>query len=156
MFPKRNSCPTGRCFVRFLKSTVLFSVSLILLLTQFASAENWVEFYNEKWSQKSGGGRKKLVYSNRYYYDGDSLLKKTSGDITLSVKEVSENDRTHVKKGAVESETLFRQVHLWCKLKRYEVLQSDTDGGEANESISEEIRSGTYYEKLYQAVCALN
>lgn len=156
MFPKRNSCPTGRYFVRFLKSTVLFSVSLIVVLAQFASAENWVEFYTEKWSQKSGRGRKKLFYSNRYYYDGDSLLKKTSGDITLSVKEVCENDRTHVKKGAVESETLFRQVHLWCKLKRYEVLQSDTDGGEANESMSEEIRSGTYYEKLYQAVCALN
>lgn len=132
----------------------LFLIAAVLVsLPALVNAENWVEFHTEKWSQKSGKLRKKLSFTNRYYYDDSSLVKTASGDLTLWVKEVADNDKYYVKKGNPESETLFRQVHLWCKLKRYEVIQADIDDGGANESMSEEIKSGSYYERLYKAVC---
>ncbi|NVN98203.1 MAG: hypothetical protein HXX17_02690 [Geobacteraceae bacterium] len=109
-----------------------------------------MEFHKEKWTQKSGKSGKKLICSNRYFYDSESLVKSKSGNITLCVKEISES---FANKKSAEGETLYRQVYLWCKLKRYEVMQSETDGDDMNESMSEEIKPGTYYEKLHQAVC---
>lgn len=137
-----------------LKSAAVFSVTFLLLLPHVVfPAERWVEFHKEKWTQKSGKSGKKLAFTNRYFYDPESLIKSKTGNIMLSVKEISESERSSAIKKGPESETLFRQVYLWCNLKRYEVLQSDIDVGEMNESMSEEIKSGTYYEKLHLAVC---
>lgn len=128
----------------------------IVTLPVLAQAENWVEFHTEKWSRTSGKLSKKLYFSNRYSYDAESLVKGSSGDITLWVKEISANDRYYVKKGSPQSETVFRKIHLWCRLKRYEVIQVDSDEDGANELLSEEIKAGSYYERLYQAVCTTN
>lgn len=133
-----------------------FTAIAIVFLPLMAYAENWIEFHQEKWSQKSGKLNKKLTFLNRYYYDAESLVTPPSGDITLWVKEVSDNDKYYVKKGNPQSETLFRQVHLWCKTKRYEVIQADLDDGGANESMSEEIKSGSYCESLHNSVCKPN
>jgi hypothetical protein len=133
-----------------------FAALAIVFLPLSVYAENWIEFHQEKWSQKSGKQNKKLTFFNRYYYDAESLAATASGDITLWTKEVSDNDKYYVKKGTPKSETLFRQVHLWCKMKRYEVIQADSGDGGANESMSEEIKSGSYYESLHKAVCKPN
>ena len=132
-----------------------FPALLIVFMPLSSFAESWIEFHNEKWSNKSGKLKKKLTFSNRYYYDAGSVVRTPAGDMTLWVKEISDNDRYYVKKGVPQSETLFRQVHLWCKLKRYQIIQADVDDG-ANETMSEEIAAGSYYDKLYKAVCERN
>ncbi len=133
-----------------------FIFIVIVFLPLMVYAENWIEFHQEKWSQKSGKLNKKLTFFNRYYYDAESLVTTPSGNITLWIKEISDNDKYYVKKGTPQSETLFRQVHLWCKMKRYEIIQAEVDYGGANESMSEEIKSGSFYESLHRAVCKLN
>lgn len=125
---------------------------MIILLPLLSYAENWIEFHTEKWNQKSGKVKKKLNFSDRYYYDSETMVRLPSGDITLWVKEISDNDKYYVKKGAPQNETLYRQVHLWCSLKRYQIIQADVEDG-ANETMSEEIKPGSYYEKLYKVVC---
>lgn len=133
-----------------------FLALAVVLLPGFAAAENWVGFYTEKWNRTSGRSGTKLDFSNSYFYDADSIVRSASGDITLWIKEVSENDSYYVKKGAPRKETLFRKVHLWCSSQRYEVIQDDTDGDGANKLLSEEIKAGSYYEKLHGTVCRLN
>lgn len=116
-------------------------------------AENWIEFHTEKWSQKTGKQKKKLLYTNRYFYDAESRVTAPSGDISLWVKEISYNDTLYVRKGAPESETVFRKVHLWCNAGRYQILQADTDDGRPNEVISEAVKPGSYYDRLQKAIC---
>ena len=135
---------------------VFFLAVTLVTVSVTVYAENWIDFHSEKWSRKSGKTGKKLHFSNRYSYDAESLVTNSSGDITLWVKEVSDNDRHYVKKGAPKNETVFRKVHVWCMLKRYEVLQTDTFEEGANELLSEEIKAGSYYERLHAAVCRLN
>ena len=125
----------------------------IVSLPAFAYAENWINFHTEKWSRTSGKLSRKLNFTNRYFYDAASIVRTVSGDITLWIKEISENDRYYVKKGAPKSEIVFRKVHVWCTLKRYEVLQADTEEEGANDLLSEEIKAGSYYEMLHKAVC---
>lgn len=157
-------CPQERTTVRALERCVVVRIVLSLFFLAVTAvvfsatvyAENWIEFHTEKWSRRSGKTGKQLLFSNRYSYDAESLVKSSSGDFTLWVKEVSDNDRHYVKKGAPQSETVFRKVHVWCTLKRYEVIQEDTDEDGANELLSEEIKAGSYYEKLHKTVCQPN
>lgn len=135
------------------QSAIALTLVLLPYLTVSASAENWIEFYKEQWTQKSTKAKKKLAFSNCYYYDIDSQITRPSGIITLWVKEISATDRIIAKKGDLEKEALVRQVNLWCKLKRYEVIPGEASVVEVNEKMSDEIRSGTYYEKLHQTVC---
>lgn len=132
---------------------LVVSIVFALWLPNSLSAENWVEFHKERWQQKSGKGRKRLSYCNHYFYDSDSVAINPEGDVTLWVREVAENDRFYTKKGAAESEVLYRQVYLWCKNDRYQILGADGEESRANEQLSEEIRQGTYYEKLRDLVC---
>jgi len=135
----------------------VFIVAIVIVsLPAFAHAETWINFHAEKWSRTSGKLGKKLNFANRYFYDAASIVITAPGDITLWIKEISENDRYYVKKGAPKSETVFRKVHVWCALKRYEVIQADTEEEGANELLSEEIKAGSYYEMLHKAVCKLN
>jgi hypothetical protein len=138
------------------KFRVSFLVVAIVMLSTLAHAEKWIDFHTEKWSRTSGKLNMKLMFANRYSYDAESIVRTASGDITLWIKEVSENDRYYVKKGAPRSETVFRKVHVWCRLQRYEVIQGDTDEDGANELLSEAIKAGSYYEKLHRAVCTLS
>jgi hypothetical protein len=135
---------------------VIFLAVTLVTVSVTVYAENWIDFHTENWSRKSGKTGKKLHFSNRYSYDVESLVTSSSGDITLWVKEVSDNDRHYVKKGAPQSETVFRKVHVWCRLKRYEVIQVDSEEEGANELLSEEIKAGSYYEKLHKTVCMPN
>ena len=121
-----------------------------------ARGEDWIDFHTEKWSRTSGKLSRKLNFANSYFYDAASIVRTAPGDITLWIKEISENDRYYVKKGAPKRETVFRKVHIWCTLKRYEVLQADTGEEGANELLSEEIKAGSYYEMLNKAVCKPN
>ena len=131
----------------------LVTIMLVALpLTTFA--ENWVGFHREEWSQKSGKLKRKLNFSSRYYYDVESLVRTAAGDAILWVKEVSDNDKYYVKSGNPQSETTFRKVHLWCKTKKYEIIQADEESVILNESMSEEIKPDSSYEKLYYAGCA--
>ena len=125
----------------------------IVSLPAFAHAENWIKFHTESWSRTSGTLNRKLTFVNSYSFDAASMARTAPGDITLWIKEISENDRFYVTKGAPKRETVFRKVHVWCTLKRYEVLQADMGEERANELLSEEIKAGTYYEMLHKAVC---
>jgi len=125
----------------------------ITSLPAFVHAENWINFHTEKWSRTSEKLSRKLNFANSYFYDAASMVRTAPGDMTLWIKEVSENDRYYVKKGAPKSESVFRKVHVWCTLKRYEVLQADSGEEGANELLSEEIKAGSYYEMLHKAVC---
>jgi len=136
-----------------LKFASFIVVVLISVVPLHCYAENWVQFHHEKWSQKSGQQNKKLNFSNRYYYDAENLVRTASGDISLWIKVVSDNDSYYVKKGSPRSETLFKQAHLWCKHKKYEIVHDDGGDTGLNESMGEEIKPGSYYEKLYNAVC---
>lgn len=137
------------------KSVVIMGYALLatVCLPALSRGESWVEFHKEQWSQKSGKLKKKLTYVNRYFYDGDNVVRTGAGDVTLWIKEVSYNDSYYVKKGVPQTEDLFRKVHLWCGTKRYEILQDELDGGGANERISEEIKAKSYYEQLYKVFC---
>jgi len=84
------------------------------------------------------------------------MVKTSAGDVTLWIKVVSDNDRYYVKKGAPQSEAVYRKIHVWCALKRYEVIQEDSETDGPNELLSEEIVNGSYYERLYKAVCSFN
>lgn len=137
----------------WLKLRLFFLTFAMVSLSTLAYGENWIEFHTEKWSKKSGKSGKKLNFSSSYYYDADTVARAPSGDLTLWVKETDSNDKYYVKKGEPQSESLFRQIRFWCRLKRYEVIQADTDDGGANELMSEEIKSGSYYESLYKTVC---
>jgi len=128
------------------------AVSIVMLSTS-AYAENWIDFHTEKWKRKSGKTSEKLLFCNRYYYDADSLVKTASGNVTLWVKVISDNDKFYVKKGVPLSEAVYQKVHIWCALKRYEVLQADINTDGPTEVLSEEIKNGSYYEKLYKSVC---
>jgi hypothetical protein len=135
----------------------IFLVTLTVAgLATGARGEEWIDFHTEKWSRASGKLGRKLHFSNRYSYDAASIIRTGSGDLTLWIREISDNDSYYVKKGAPKNETVFRRVHVWCKLKRYEVLQADTFTEGANELLSEEITAGSYYERLHAAVCRLN
>jgi hypothetical protein len=135
---------------------VSFLAVAIVLLSALAHAENWIDFHTEKWSRKSSKTGKKLLFKNHYLYDAESMVRTASNDITLWIQEISDNDRYYVNKGAPQSETVFRKVHVWCTLKRYEVLQADTFEEGANELLSEEIKVGSYYERLHETVCKTN
>lgn len=137
----------------WLKLRLFFLTIAMVALSSLAYGENWIEFHTEKWSQKSGKNGKKLNFSNSYSYDADSIARAPSGNLTLWVKETASNDKHYIKNGAPQSETLFRQIRFWCRLKRYEVIQADTDDGGVNELMSEDIKSGSYYESLYRTVC---
>jgi len=134
---------------------VLFLAVVFVTLAQMTYAESWIDFHTEKWSRKSGKSGRKLLFSNHYFYDAESIKRSSSGDVTLWIKVISDNDKYYVKKGAPQSETVYRNVHLWCSLKRYEVIQIDTDTDGANELLSEEIKNGSYYEGLFNAVCSV-
>jgi len=125
----------------------------IVSFPSLALAETWIEFHTEQWSQKSGKQKKKLRYTNRYFYDAASRVTSQSGEVTLWVKEIAYNDTLYVKKSDPESETVYRMVHLWCSAGLYQVLQADTDEGRPNEVLSETIKPGSYYDRLQQAVC---
>jgi len=127
--------------------------NMIVALPVMAFAENWIEFHQEKWSHKSGKLNRKLKFSNRYYYDAQSLVKTSSGDVNLWVKEVADNDSYYVRSGNPQSETIFRKIHLWCGVKKYEILQADEEDIVLNELIGEEIRPESSYEKLFLAGC---
>jgi len=134
---------------------VFFGAAVIISFATTVYSENWIDFHTEKWSRKSVKTGKALLFSNLYFYDAESLVKTSSGDVTLWIKVISDNDRFYVKKGAPQSEAVYRKVHVWCALKRYEVLQGDTDTDGPTEVLSEEVKSGSYYEKLYKSVCNL-
>jgi len=119
-------------------------------------AENWIDFHTEKWSRKAELSGTKLRFSNRNIYDAESMVKTPAGDLTLWIKVVSVNDKYYVKKGAPRSESVYRKIHVWCALKRYEVIQADSDADGPNELLSEEIMNGSYYERLYKTVCNFN
>jgi len=133
-----------------------FIALAVVSLSTLVHAENWVDFHTEKWNRKSDLSSKKLIFSNRYYYDAESMVKTSAGDVTLWIKVVSDNDRYYVKKGAPQSEAVYRKIHVWCALKRYEVIQEDSETDGPNELLSEEIVNGSYYERLYKAVCSFN
>lgn len=135
------------------KVKIFLVTNMIVALPLMAFAENWIEFHQEKWSYRSGKLNRKLKFSNRFYYDAQSLARTSSGDVNLWVKEVSANDKYYVKGGDSDSETIFRKIHLWCGIKKYEIVQADEEDVVLNESMGEEIKPGSSYEKLYFAGC---
>jgi len=138
--------------MRFMLRVYFIAIASVSLSTM-AHAENWIGFHTEKWSRKAELSSKKLLFSNHYYYDAESMVKTSAGDVTLWIKVVSDNDKYYVKKGAPKSEVVYRKIHVWCALKRYEVIQADTDSDGPNELLSEEITNGSYYERLYKTIC---
>jgi len=141
--------------MRIITRAFLSAIAIVSLST-LVHAESWIDFHTEKWSRKAEMSGKKLLFSNRYFYDAESMVKTSAGDVTLWIKVISANDKYYVKKGVPQSEVVYRKVHVWCALKRYEVIQTDTAADGPNELLSEEIRSGSYYERLYKAVCNVN
>src|SRR6185369_11018575 len=131
---------------KFLRYAVC--AALLGLFPLESSAETWVEFHSEKWNYKSQKVKKKLKFRTRSYYDADSLKRSPSGDVDVWVREVSMPDRYYVGKGVPESEEILKQMHFWCGARKYEVMTPDVEGAGMNETLGEEVKAGSLYEKL--------
>ncbi len=135
---------------RFALATFL---AISVLLPGSAFCDKWTEFHTEKWDFKSEKLNRNLQFRNSYFYDADSMLRSKNGDVTAWVKELAENDRYYVSKGVPVQETIFRKILIRCSLNRYEILLEDEVEAEKSESMSEDIKAGTYYERLQAALC---
>jgi hypothetical protein len=117
-----------------------------------ASAEKWVRFHTESWHHDSQKLKKKLRFSSTAFYDSDSISVAANGDVTVWIRDVSHNDRYYVGKGIPEKEVVHKQIRLRCSVRKYDVLLGDEEDG-LQEAVSEEISSGSIYDKLYKRVC---
>lgn len=138
-----------------------FNVAALLLAICFCGAprqvcaEKWLKFHAESWHHSSQKLKKKLRFSNYSYYDIDSIKKSGNGDISLWIKDVSHNDKFYVGKGVPENEVVFKQVLLRCSSRKYEVMLGDDEEAGLQEMVSDEIKTGSVYEKLFKKVCAV-
>jgi hypothetical protein len=133
---------------------MLFLVAVqICALTDDSFAEKWVEFHSESWNHASHRLNKKLRCSSKSYYDDTSLKRDANGNVSVWTRDVSLNDRFYVGKGIPEKEVVYKQILLRCKTNKYEVILGDGSDIETQETVSEEIRSGSVYEKLYRLIC---
>jgi len=118
-------------------------------------AEKWIEFHAESWSHQSKKLKRKLHFSTHSYFDADSISRTAAGDVTVWIRDVSRNDRFYVKKGVPASEVVYKQILLRCRTEKYEVM---LDEGaveiDSQESLGEDIKPGSVYDKLYRKVCA--
>lgn len=129
------------------------TAAIILLCSPaYVCGERWVEYHFETWSYQSEKLNRKLTFSNYYYFDIDSLKRNSDGDTNVRLREVSQNDRFYVGKGAPAKEAVYKEVHVRCSVKRYEVLV-EGDEAETHESMSEPITPGSMYERLFARVC---
>jgi hypothetical protein len=132
---------------------ILMFVALMCVRPGDGFAEKWVEFHAESWSHVSQKLRKQIRCSSTSYYDAASIKQDVNGDVSVLTRDVSRNDRYYVGKGTPEKEVVYKQVLLRCRARKYEVLLGDDGDTETQETVSEEIRSGSVYEKLYLRVC---
>lgn len=134
----------------------LFLATALLLVPCQSFAEKWLEFHRESWSHYSAKLKKKLHFSNYFYYDADSLSRSANGDVTVLIRDVSHNDRFYVGKGIPEKEVVYKQILLKCMSRKYEVILEEGNGSEAPETIGEEIPAGSVYAKLFSRVCKVS
>jgi hypothetical protein len=118
-----------------------------------AHCERWVEFHGEKWNFNSEKLNKRLKFRNIFFYDADHLARGKNGDVTVWIKEVTNNDKFYVGRGAPEQETTYNQIRIRCSAKKYLVLVDDGSDSEYTDTMSEDIVPGSYYDKLSSAVC---
>lgn len=131
----------------------LFLAASLILNTEQSCAEKWIEFHKESWSHDSKKLKRKLHFSNYSYYDAESLSMSANGDVTVLTRDISQNDRFYVGKGIPEKEVVYKQILLRCSSVKYEVILEDVAESEIHESIGEEIRAGSTYDKLFKRVC---
>lgn len=131
----------------------LFLSATLFLAPSQVFAEKWVEFHRESWSHHSAKLKKKLHFSNYFYYDADSLSRSANGDVTVMIRDISHNDRFYVGKGIPEKEVVYKQILLKCMPRKYEVILEESDDSDAPESTGEEIITGSVYDKLFSRVC---
>jgi len=117
-------------------------------------AEKWIEFHAESWSHQSKKLKRKLHFSTHSYFDADSISRTATGDVTVWIRDVSRNDRFYVKKGVPASEVVYKQILLRCRTQKYEVMLDEGAEIDGQESLGEDIKSGSVYDKLYRKVCA--
>ena len=133
---------------------LILTAMLLCGLANESFAGKWVEFHSEAWSHASHRLNKKINCSSKSYYDDSSLKRDAKGNVSVWTRDVSRNDRFYIGKGIPETEVVYKQILLRCKANKYEVILGDESDVEAQESVSEEIRSGSVYEKLYRRVCS--
>lgn len=141
--------------MRYTALPLLLAVSLFIAPGS-VWPEQWVGFHTETWSHNSVKLKKKLHFSSHSYFDADSISRAANGDVTVWIRDISHNDRYYVGKGVAEKEVVYKQVHLRCNSGRYEVLLGDGGVPEGEETVSEEIKPGSAYEKLFKRVCSVS
>lgn len=132
----------------------LLMAAILCILPCEVPAGNWVEFHAESWSHSSQKLKKQLRCSSQSFYDATNIKRDANGDVFVWTRDISRNDRFYVGKGVPEKEVVYKQVLLRCKTRKYEVILGNDSEAETQETVSEEIKSGSAYEKLYNKVCA--
>lgn len=131
----------------------LFLATALCLIPSQVLAEKWVEFHRESWSHYSVKLKRKLHFTNYFYYDADSLIRSANGDATVLIRDISHNDRFYVGKGIPEKEVVYKQILLKCMSRKYEVVLEDLGDSAETESAGEEIIAGSVYDKLFSRIC---
>lgn len=138
--------------MRFPRLSLVLSFCLFLVSGE-ACAERWVEFHTESWSHYSRKLKKKLYFSTISHFDADSLSRSENGDVSVEIRDISRNDRFYVGKGIPEKEVVYKRILLRCVTRKYEVVVEDGAGTETHESVGDEIKAGSVYDKLHRKVC---
>lgn len=135
-------------------SMVSFLVAVGMSVTPCSvHAEKWLEFHTEVWSHSSQKLKKNLHFSTASYYDADRIKRTANGDVTVWIRDISQNDKFYVGKGVPEKEVVYKQIRLRCNTRKYEVILEEDNAVELQETANEEIRSGSVYEKLFTILC---
>jgi hypothetical protein len=134
------------------RTLVAFMLFASLLGADYSAAESWVQFHAESWNFYSEKLRRKLDFSNRFFYDSDSVRRNGNGAVKVWLKEIADNDRFYVGKGTPAKETSFKQLQFWCDKRKFSIITGEEDAGQ-NELLSEEISPGTQFALLYDRIC---
>lgn len=136
------------------KYALLLIVFCLLQEPPASHAEKWIEFHAESWTHQSKKHKRKLHFSTHSYIDTDSISRTATGDVTVWIRDISRNDRFYVRKGDPASEVVYKQILMRCKAQKYEVMLDEGAETDGQESIGEDIKSGSIYDKLYRKLCA--